>query len=166
MVARTDYTEVKQLLDALAQTPAEVARLLQDVPPDRVRIRPSAEEFSAVESVCHLRDIEIEGYTTRINRILNETNPALRDVDGARLALERDYNSQEIAEALEFFKVARERNVKLLLAVDQTGMNRKGSLEGVGEVTLIGLLGMMNEHDQGHLDDLQRLARLAKLSVD
>jgi hypothetical protein len=155
-----NLVEVQSLLEALARTPSEVARLVNAVPKEHWRTRPSPEEFSVVENVCHLRDIEVEGYAQRITRILNETNPTLADVDGARLAIERDYNNQELEPALETFTQTRERNVRLLRKLAESDYDRAASLEGVGEITLRKLIAMMNEHDEGHLEDLRRISNL------
>jgi hypothetical protein len=155
-----NLVEVQSLLEALARTPSEVARLVNAVPKEHWRTRPSPEEFSVVENVCHLRDIEVEGYAQRITRILNETNPTLADVDGARLAIERDYNNQELEPALETFTQTRERNVGLLRKLAESDYDRAASLEGVGEITLRKLIAMMNEHDEGHLEDLRRISNL------
>ena len=155
-----NLVEVQQLLNAVARTPSEVSRLVNAVPQEHWRIRPTPEEFSVLESVCHLRDIEVEGYAQRIARILNETKPALADVDGARLAIERDYNSQELAPALEMFCQTREQSVALLRTTAASDFDRQALLEGVGEITLRKLLVMMNEHDEGHLDELGRISNL------
>jgi hypothetical protein len=159
MQPQTDLVDVPALLEALARTPGEVSRMIHVVSPEHWRTRPSPEEFSALENVCHLRDIEVDGYAPRIARILNETNPTLADVDGSRLAIERDYNNQELAPALETFRRTRERNIALLRSVAASDFQRKGSLEGVGEIDLLRLIRMMNEHDEGHLQDLNRLVR-------
>src|SRR6185295_20136053 len=104
MQPQTDLIEVPALLEALARTPSEVSRMIHAVSPEHWRTRPTSEEFSVVENVCHLRGIEVDGYAQRIARILNEAGPTLADVDGARLAIERDYNNQELAPALETFR--------------------------------------------------------------
>ena len=156
--------DVQDLIDDLARTPSEVSRLVNDVSQEHWRTRPTPEEFSAVENVCHLRDIEVDGYAQRIARILNETNPTLADVDGARLAIERDYNRQELGSALETFTQTRERNVELLRTLTARDFDRTASLEGVGEIDLRRLIRMMNEHDEGHLEELSRLSRTLKIS--
>ena len=161
MQPQTDLVEVPALLEALARTPSEVSRMIHALSPEHWRTRPSPEEFSAVENVCHLRDIEVDGYAQRIARILNEATPALTDVDGARLAIERDYNNQELAPALEMFGQTRERNVELLRTLAESDFDRQALLEGVGEITLRKLVMMMNEHDEGHLEELNRLVTLA-----
>ncbi len=163
MQPQMDLVEVQKLLRALARTPSEVSRLVNAVPQEHLRTRPTPEEFSAVESVCHLRDIEVDGYAQRITRLLSEMKPTLADLDGARLAIERDYNRQELQPALETFRQARERNVELLRGLGTSDFDRKGSLEGVGEINLLRLVAMMNEHDEGHLDDLRRLVRQFKI---
>jgi hypothetical protein len=159
-MAQIDLVDVQSLLDVLARTPSEVAGLVNAVPKEHRRTRPTPEEFSVVENVCHLRDIEVDGYAQRITRILNETNPTLADVDGARLAIERDYNNQELAPALETFRQTRERNVGLLRNLAEGDFDRQASLQGVGEITLRKLIVMMNEHDEGHLDELGRISNL------
>ena len=164
MQPQIDLVAVQALLDSLARTPSEVSRLVNVVSKEHWRRRPTPEEFSVIENVCHLRDIEVDGYAQRINRILNEVNPTLADVDGARLAIERDYNSQELAPALETFKQTRARNVGLLRSSAASDFERKGSLEGVGEIDLLRLIRMMNEHDEGHLQDLKRLGRTLEIS--
>jgi hypothetical protein len=155
-----NVAEVQNILDALRRTPSEVSRLVNLVAGEHWRIRPTPEEFSVVENVCHLRDIEVDGYAQRIPRILNETNPTLLDVDGARLAIERDYNRQDLEPALETFRQTRERNVELLRSVATDDFHRKAMLEGVGEINLLRLVTMMNEHDEGHLDELRRISGL------
>lgn len=160
-----NLVELQALLDALARTPSEVDRCAKAVSQEHWRTRPTPEEFSVVENVCHLRDIEVDGYAQRIARFLNETNPTLADVDGARLAIERDYNSQELGPALETFRQTRERNVELLRNLAESDYDRPASLEGVGEITLRKLILMMNEHDEGHLEELQRLVRRASRDV-
>lgn len=152
--------EIKTLLNILEDTPGQISELLSHIPPQDAQLRLSPEEFSVLESICHLRDIELEGYTVRIRRLLEENNPQLEDIDGARLAVERDYNHQGLDSALEVFTSARAQNVELLRRVNEDDLHRKGSMQGVGEITLGALIDMMIEHDEGHLDELRRSVRL------
>jgi len=146
---------INELVATLAQTPVEVTRLIEHIPTESIAIRLSPHEFSALENVCHLRDIEIEGYCVRIQRILAEDHPMLSDVDGARLAIERDYNRQSVNEALEAFTSARRQNVAVLSETAAADFEREGDMEGLGRITLRKLLEMMCEHDEGHVDDLR-----------
>jgi len=157
--------KLENLILGLAQTPDRVARLLTDIPGQNLRVRFSPSEFSALENICHLRDIEAEGYTTRITRILNEDCPRLSDIDGGRLAVERAYNDQQVSEALEAFVIVRQRNVHILRQIKEEQLDRPGLMEGVGEITLRRLLLMMREHDDEHLDDLRLIRERLSLST-
>ncbi len=154
------------LVTSLSRMPDALTGMLGELPERAVAIRASPDEFSVLENICHLRDIEMEGYATRIRRILNEDNPSLADIDGSRLAIERSYNAQSLSEALQSFTKARQENVALLSQVSEEQLNRTGVLEGAGEVTLGKLMLMMNEHDEGHLDELRLICRVVQASVD
>jgi hypothetical protein len=162
MISRMTAEELPALIESLEQTPVEVSLLLDQISQDEQRIR-NADEFSALENICHLRDIEIEGYTERILRILQEDMPSLADIDGGRLALERDYNNQDATKALEAFTLARKRNVEQLRRVIPEQTAREGNLEGVGVISLAKLLEMMLEHDQGHVIELSLIQRRTQL---
>ena len=149
-------------LTSLARTPADISLLLSEIRAASVTIKQAPEEFSALEHVCHMRDIEIEGYGVRIQRILNEDNPFLSDIDGSRLAIERDYNRQSLNDAVSGFAAARRHNLTLLSGASKSDFEKEGELEGVGNVTLDRLVQMMIEHDEGHLEELQRLSRYLK----
>ena len=148
-----------QFLELLASTPLELEQLLNGLPVDELRSRSSANEFSLVENVCHLRDIEIEGYSVRIKRILMENRPSLIDIDGGRLAVERDYNRQSAKEALDKFRRARIENVRALRGIDTSQLQREGLLEGVGAVSLEKVLWFMHDHDESHLSDMLSVRR-------
>ena len=165
MINRMTREELDELIESLEQTPVEVALLLDQISPNEQRIK-NADEFSALENICHLRDIEVEGYTKRILRILNEDMPSLSDIDGGRLAMERDYNNQDASVALEVFTTARKRNIEQLRRVIPEQTAREGNLEGVGVISLAKLLEMMLEHDQGHVIELSVIQRRSQLKRD
>jgi hypothetical protein len=152
----TDFTE---LLKFLHETPNQVANSTAGLSNTEVRFQNSPDEFSALENICHLRDLELQGYTPRIRRILAEPNPALADFDGARVAAESSYNDEQPGFALQAFQTARRENVEILQALTDAQLSREGTLEGVGSVTLRRLAELMREHDEGHLEDLRVLSR-------
>lgn len=149
--------DLQELIDALTQTPETVAGLVKDLSGPDLRVKNSPEEFSVVENVCHLRDIEIEGYTARISRILRENNPLLSDIDGSHLAVEREYHSQNLSEALQAFADARKQNTQTLRGLVSEQFDREGTLEGVGSVTIRALLLMMRDHDADHVRELSSI---------
>jgi DinB superfamily len=156
--------DLQDLIETLTQTPQTVSSLVKDLSETDLRAKMSPEEFSVIENVCHLRDIEIEGYTARISRILTESNPLLPDIDGSRLAVERKYQSQNLSAALQDFANARKQNIQTLKCLVAEQLDWEGTLEGTGSVTIRGLVLMMREHDDAHLSDLSSIRERANLA--
>ncbi len=156
-------TELHVLLAFLAETPEMVRRLTSALDAAGMRYKPSPTEFSALEQVCHLRDIEREGYAVRLRSLLAEDEPALPDVDGAKLARERDYQGQDFAAALAAFAEARRENVAVIEGLTSAQLERAGLFAGVRRVTVADVLEMMREHDEAHRAELQELN--AQISV-
>src|SRR5688500_12894921 len=50
-----------------------------------------SEPFTAIEQICHVRDIEIEGYQVRFKRTLAEPTPLLPSIDSEAVARQRGY---------------------------------------------------------------------------
>lgn len=141
----------------LAETPARVRLLVARLSEAEARWKPSPEEFSALEQVCHLADLERDGYTVRIEKLARETEPLLPDFDGARVAAERQYDNLTLETMLDAFADARANNVRALSLLSAEDFERGGTLETVGRITLATLLLKMREHDEGHLAELSSL---------
>ena len=112
-----------------------------------------------VEHLCHLADLESEGYGARIERLLTEEEPEWGDFDGEQIARERRYLEQDAEIALQRFADARARNVARLRATPAEDMERRGRQEGLGEVTLARVVEMMLEHDRVHAADIKTLLK-------
>lgn len=149
--------ELESLTGFLALTPARVRALVQNLQESEVHWKPSAQEFSALEQVCHLNDLEREGYGARIEKLIHEEQPFLPDFDGGRIAAERDYNNQNLATALDAFAYSRQNNLRAIASLSPEDLQRGGTLETVGPITLETLLFKMREHDEGHLQELNVL---------
>jgi hypothetical protein len=159
------HSELEELARFLEESPAKIQSLAEGLNETESRWKPDPNEFSVVENVCHLRDIEVDGYAARIQKILREDEPFLPDLNGARLAVERLYNEQELAAALDAFKSARRSNVLAVRELSSRQLERRGVFENTGAITLSGLLELMREHDMAHLDELKGLReRLAQLA--
>ena len=145
-------------LERLADMPRRLRTAAAELA-GKERFRPSADppSFSVVEHACHLRDLEEEGYTLRIRRILREDGPELADFDGAAVAAGRSYLTQDLGAALRDFESARRSNIETLRALPSAALDRTGRLAGKGRVTLRELAELMVEHDAGHSAELRDL---------
>ena len=144
-------------IDALEGMPAFIAGVIAAASDAQLRHKPAPELFSIKEQICHLRDIEIGGYTLRLERIFHEHQPKLADIDGAQLAIERKYNEQAVGPAFMAFRAARQSNLIKLRSLSEADLARKAEMVGVGEVTLAQLIAMWAAHDAGHRRELELL---------
>jgi len=148
---------------ALAAFPAELERHYAAFPAEFVHWAPESwtgvpsEAFTAIEQVCHVRDIEIEGYQLRFRRTLAEERPLLPSIDSEAVARERNYGRSDVQRAFGDFRTARADTVALLRGLDAAQLARPAVFEGYGPVTLRGLVHYLCSHDQQHLAGLQWL---------
>lgn len=117
-----------------------------------------SEMLTVRQQACHVRDIEIDGYALRFQRLLNEDNPVLESIETYELIESRAYDRTEISAALDAFASARLRLMPLLEGLDDTALARAGSFEGYGPVSVRGLIHYLCSHDQQHLAGVQWLA--------
>ena len=117
-----------------------------------------SEAFTAIEQLCHVRDIEIEGYHVRFRRTLSEHEPFLPAIDSEAVAQERNYGAADTEAVFARFRAAREQTLAMLHALTPAQYQRKAEFEGYGPVSLRGLVHYLCSHDQQHLAGLQWLA--------
>jgi hypothetical protein len=149
--------------NALAAFPDQLEAHFTAVPPEFSHWAPASwdgipsEHFTAIEQVCHVRDIEIDGYHVRIHRILHESNPTLASIDSERIAQERAYAESNAAHALAAFRAARTETLNVIRELSAAELARTGIFEGYGSLSLRSLIHYLCSHDQQHLAGLQWL---------
>jgi hypothetical protein len=116
-----------------------------------------SEQFSALGQLCHVRDIEVDGYHVRFERTLREDHPLLPSIDSDALALQRGYATANADDVLASFRQARERTVELIAGLSEAQLARTAQFEGYGPVSLRSLVHYLCSHDQQHLAGLQWL---------
>src|SRR5262245_53798076 len=89
-----DGPDRSALIQTLRGLPGRLGALTAGLDERSLAQKPSAEAFSIRENVHHLRDIEVEGFSQRLRRLLSEEQPHLEGIDGDRLAVERRYNER------------------------------------------------------------------------
>jgi transcriptional regulator with XRE-family HTH domain len=144
---------------SLGAMPAKLKEIVTAISEGAWRSKPAGGGFSLVEHVCHLRDIDGDGYRVRLERMLTEACPALPDLDGDALARERAYQSADLAAALASFTTTRLAIVARLAKLSPDERRRTGLMAGTTEITVEGLVEIMTAHDSEHLDQLNDLVR-------
>jgi hypothetical protein len=156
-------------LTALADFPNQLEAYYSLVPNEYKNWRPASwdgvpsEPFTPIEQVCHVKDIEIDGYHERLRRTLEELNPLLASLDGEVLARERRYSAADTTVVFAQFRDARAKTIELVKKLTPQQLLRAAEFEGHA-VTLRGLVHNLCSHDQQHLAGMQwLLARMASL---
>ena len=116
-----------------------------------------SEPFTAIEQICHVRDIEIEGYQVRFRRTLEEQAPLLPSIDSEQVAKQRDYGRADAAWVFAQFRAARADTLAMLRTLSPADLERPAVFEGYGPVSMRGLIHYLCSHDQQHLSGLQWL---------
>jgi hypothetical protein len=150
--------EFDSAVNDLSKMP-EVLELIAKNFKDKLRLKLFDGSFSILEHICHLRDLEREGYSIRVQKLLTEAHPQLPDFDGDKIAAERNYNQQDPLTVLTDFKKARQQNVAILKSLTPRQLENSGELEGIGAITLEGLMCLMLQHDENHLKELGELTK-------
>ncbi len=157
-----------EILATLEAAPAQLSSLFRQVPAGALRWVPDSwegipgERFCFADQMCHIRDIEVDGYQVRIRRIVEEDLPELVSFDAYALALERNYADRDPFDALNQFSAARIVTLHSLKKLTSADLARRGTFGEYGAISLEGLVRFLCSHDQQHLSCMQWL--LGKLS--
>lgn len=113
------------------------------------------DEWSPVEIVCHLRDVEAEITLPRIEAILSKSDPHLSAPDTDRWASERNYIDQDGLEAVEAFTRSRRSVIDLVQGLSEDEWSRTGRHALLGPTTLYEIISITLDHDLVHLAQLR-----------
>src|SRR5215469_15598766 len=149
----------RDLMDRLAAMPRLLHACAERLPRSEWTRQPAPGLFSLVEHCCHLRDLEEEGYTLRLRRMLRESTPVLEDFDGGAVAAGRAYPAQDLTQATQAFAEARNRNLLVLAGLEPAALARTARFGEHGTITVLRLAELMAEHDAGHRTELEDLFR-------
>jgi len=103
------------------------------------------------ETLCHLRDIEVEGYQRRFARTRAEQDPELPSLDGYALVQERAYAGTDPRAACEAFRAARLETLGVIRGFSEVELARPARFNDYGPTNLAGLVHYLASHDRQHL---------------
>jgi hypothetical protein len=150
-------------LQAMADFPRQLQQFYDAIPESHRNWAPPSwdgipsETFTAIGQICHVRDIEIDGYHVRFQRTMREANPVLESLDGYMLEKERNYATADVREVFAAFREARAKTMGMLSGLTPQQLDRTAEFEGYGALTLRSLVHYLCSHDQQHLAGLQWL---------
>jgi len=150
-------------LSALESFPQLLEDQIRAVPPAYLDWRPPSwegipsEPFTALQQLCHVRDIEIDGYHVRLRRMLDEQAPTLDSIDSFALVEPRRYAEADPTAVLGQIRDARSHTLALIAGLGEPELGRAGFFEGYGKLTVKALIHYLCSHDLQHLAGIQWL---------
>ena len=140
----------------LRQLPNLIDEVIDGLPDEALRRRPSPDEWSILEVCCHLRDAaEFEG--ERVRRLAEEENPTLVPYDQEALARERDYQGDDIRRVRTALRAFWGGLAYQLEGLTDEQWERAGIHPEIGRVTVRSQAERQVEEGQAHLAQLKAL---------
>lgn len=146
-------------LDGVAQLRAAVADMTQD----QLIARPVPGKWSTLEVVAHIADFE-PVMSDRIKRVVSHDNPVLLGADENLFAEHLFYQDRNIDEELAVVEAIRTSTARTLRQLPADSLNRIGTHNEAGVLTLEGLILRATNHIAHHLVFIQEKRKALGLS--
>jgi hypothetical protein len=140
-----------ELGQRLANTIPSLRELTAKLGPDEWLYRPSPDEWSVTEIICHLRDVDREIHLPRLHSLIIEKEPFMPGVVSDDWAIERDYQAQDGKAALAALAATRAELLDLLPPAGSLIWQRRGRHTFFGPTSFLELVCLALEHDILHL---------------
>jgi hypothetical protein len=148
--------QAESVPEFLRGLPSQMERAVADLSPDQVRWRPSDDEWSVLETCCHVRDaFEIE--EMRLRALLAEPGVTLPAFDGMAYVQHRLYNHDDPARVLARLQTICEELAELSSRLAPHDWERGGIHEEAGPVTVASRAHGLIEHGRDHLQQIKSL---------
>ena len=147
-------TDISTALDALAAFPSALQRRLQGLSDAALRFKPAPNEWSVVEVVGHLCDVEAL-WAGRIRQMLASEQPAFPPFDPDALVAQQRYQEKQVAALLSTLAERRAEHLEFLRGLRAPQLERAGVHPVRGPVTVGSTIVILSGHDQLHLNQIE-----------
>jgi len=150
--------DLQQTIAVIERTPKVLNTLLRDLPEDWTMRNEGEKSWCAYDIVGHLIHGEKTDWIPRARRILESGESKPFDKFD-RFAQERESKGKSLSELLDEFARLRAESIRQLraLKLQPKDLERKGTHQVLGTVTLSQLLASWAAHDLTHLHQLSRV---------
>ena len=128
--------------------------LIADINPAYWHMRPIPNEWSPLETLCHLRDIERSVQRPRLQRIAAEDNPFISQPQDPPGPGERDLSGEEGHAALREFWDERCQTLDFVQSLRPEDWSRPARHSIFGPTTLLEMAHFTTRHDHLHINQL------------
>jgi hypothetical protein len=142
-------------------TPRKLARLIQGIPPAKLRKRPAPEKWSVAEILAHLSDVEIVvGW--RMRSILGSPGMPVAAFDQNAWVIAGHYEKRDPKKSIELQRTVREANLALLKSLSPEQWKQFGQHAERGQESIEHIVRMIAGHDINHISQIERILTPAK----
>ncbi len=149
-------------LSQLEASPEIFRTLFSGLSPEEATWKPTPQRWSIAEVMEHLSHVEGHGFRERIDQMLEENRPVLKEYNQEAFAARGQYSGRDIEDSFDHWEDQRENNVEFLQTLPLDLLRREGQHEKLGLITVSELLNEWAFHDLGHIRQVIELLRSAR----
>ena len=151
--------EHRALIDRIRSSAAVVRRAVEAAPPGRFNVAPKAGEWSALETLTHLRDVIVFVYGVRMRRLFYEDAPVFADFDEEAYRPASLARGETAADLLDTIVAEHEQLARLLQTLPDPEWARQGRHPAFGVMSIEFLARRTGEHAEEHAAQIVEAAR-------
>jgi len=151
--------EHRALIERIRSSALVVRRAVEAAPRTRFDVAPRPGEWSALETLTHLRDVVVHVYGLRLRRLFYEDGPLFADFDEERYRPASLARGESIEYLLDTIVGEHEQLARLLAAVPDAEWSREGRHPVFGLMSIEFLARRVGEHAEEHAAQITEAAR-------
>lgn len=151
--------EHRALIERMRSSAGVVRLAVEAAPPGRFGVVPRAGEWSALETLTHLRDVVVHVYGLRIRRLLYEDAPIFADFDEEGYRPASLARGETIGYLLDTIVGEHEQLARLLQALPDADWSRQGRHPQFGDMSIEFLARRVGEHAEEHAAQIAEATR-------
>ena len=149
------------ILERMRSSLATLRLAVEAAPPERLDQPPRAGEWSARETLTHVRDVIVHVYGLRIRRLLYETDPVFADFDEEGYRRASLARGELIDDLLSTIAGEQEQLARLLSSLPDSDWSREGRHPEFGVMSIEFLARRVGEHAEEHAAQIATATRPA-----
>jgi len=151
--------EHRAILERMRSSAGVVQRAVEAAPPGRFGLPPREGEWSALETLTHLRDVVVHVYGLRIRRLLYEDAPVFADFDEEGYRRASLARGEAVGGLLDTIVAEHEQLARLLQTLPDADWSRQGRHPSLGIMSIEFLARRVGEHAE---EDAAQIAEAAQ----
>ena len=151
--------EHRGLIERIRSSAGVVRRAVETAPPERLDVAPKAGEWSALETLTHLRDVIVFVYGLRMRRLFYEKAPVFADFDEEGYRSASLARGESVGDLLDTVISEHEQLARLLQSLPDADWSREGRHPSYGVMSIEFLARRVGEHAEEHAAQITEAAR-------